>query len=121
MAWQQQGTSAFVCGHSDPQTSTGMSVNAQGPMSIDMIRWAAEQAASHAARQPYNQAAYAEALAWQQRLQAALASPPPSAPMPPGQQGSQLFVPSNLPGAPAPVAAPAAPTPPGASFKIPRS
>ena len=121
MAWQQQSVGMFGQMHMDPQMEN---VNVNAPMSVEQVRWCAEQAAAHAARQPGNQAAYAEAMAWQQRLQMAMTNPQASAQhVPPAQQGpqSQLFIPSNLPGAPAPGVAAAAPTPPSASFEIHRS
>ena len=94
-------------------------------LTVDMIRYYAEQAAMHSSRNPGNQDAAMTAIQWQQRLMAAVQAggsmPGQAGPMPaPGVPVTG--VPSALPGAPAPVAQ--APTPPlatGGPVSVPRS
>ena len=87
----------------------------QPHLPIDMIKYFAEQAAAHAARNPSNPHAVNEAQRWHQRLLAAVQQsqfPQAAAAAAPGVQAGP--VPSNLFGAPAP-------TPPSSMFEVPTS
>ena len=96
MAWQQMTTSSFGIPLAQSMQSTD-------GMSPDMIRYMAEQAAQHAARNPNDQVAVANAVHWQQRLMSAVSGGPspaaPTAPAGPAQQPAGQQGTFRMPGA----------------------